>query len=253
MKILAIGDIVGHTGLKKFEKEYKKLKDEIDLCIVNAENAADGFGLQEQQYMSLVKAGVDVITMGDHTWGKKDIFKFIDNDNIIRAANLPNQLPGKGYTIIKKNGKKICVISLIGRTFISVLSNSPFECIDKILKDVNADIYIIDFHAEATAEKIAMSKYLDGRVTILYGTHTHVQTADETISEKGTAYITDLGMTGPKDSVIGMDIETSLKRFVTSIPERYKLAEGDTKLNGCIFEISDDNCRPISIKRLIIE
>ncbi len=253
MKILAIGDIVGHTGLKKFENEFNKLKNEIDFCIVNAENAADGFGLLEQQYNSLINAGVDVITMGDHTWGKKDIFKFINNNNIIRAANLSNQVPGKGYTVIEKNGKKICVISLIGRTFMSVLSNNPFECIDNVLNKVKADIYIVDFHAEATAEKIAMSRYIDGRVTILYGTHTHVQTADETISEKGTAYITDLGMTGPKNSVIGMDIETSFKRFVTSIPERYKLAEGDAKMNGCIFEINDENCRPINVKRIIIE
>ena len=253
MKILTIGDIIGDVGIKKFQSEFKKMKDEIDFCIVNAENSADGFGLMLQQYNSLINSGVDVITMGDHTWGKKDIFKYIDNDNIIRAANLPKNVPGKGYTVIEKKGKKICVISLLGRTYMSVLSNSPFECIDDILNQVKADIYIIDFHAEATAEKVAMGRYIDGRATILYGTHTHVQTADETILENGLGYITDIGMTGPKNSVIGMDVGVSLKRFLTSLPEKYKLAEGEAKLNGCLFEINDDNCRVISIKRVSID
>lgn len=135
----------------------------------------------------------------------------------------------------------------------NVLSDNPFECMDKLLSEVQADYYIVDFHAEATAEKIAMSKYLDGRVSIIYGTHTHVQTADEQILEKGTGYITDLGMTGPKNSVIGMDVEASLKRFTMSIPERYKLAEGEAKLNGCIFEIDDNSKRVISIERIIVE
>ena len=147
MKILTIGDIIGDVGIKKFQNEFKKMKDEIDFCIVNAENSADGFGLMLQQYNSLINSGVDVITMGDHTWGKKDIFKYIDNDNIIRAANLPKNVPGKGYTVIEKKGKKICVISLLGRTYMSVLSNSPFECIDDILNQVKADIYISNrFH-----------------------------------------------------------------------------------------------------------
>ena len=178
MKILAIGDIIGQVGIKKFLNEYSKLKEKIDFCIVNAENAADGFGLLESQYKMLSEAGVDVITMGDHTWGKKDIFKYVENSNIIRPANLPKQNPGKGYVVIEKNGKRICAINIIGRTFMNVLSDNPFECMDKLLSEVQADYYIVDFHAEATAEKIAMSKYLDGRVSIIYGTHTHVQTAD---------------------------------------------------------------------------
>ena len=252
MKILAVGDIVGDIGIKKFQSEFNKIKGEIDFCIVNAENSADGFGLLEKQYNSLISSGVDVITMGDHTWGKKDIFSFINNNNIIRAANLSNKAPGKGYTIIEKNSKKICVISLLGRTFINVLSDNPFEAVDKILNEVVADIFIVDFHAEATAEKVAMSRFLDGRVTILYGTHTHVQTADEVILENGTAYITDLGMTGPKESVIGMDIQVSLKRFITSLPERYKLAQGETKMNACIFEIDEITNLPQKITRINI-
>ena len=252
MKILAVGDIVGDIGIKKFQSEFNKIKEEIDFCIVNAENSADGFGLLEKQYNSLISSGVDVITMGDHTWGKKDIFSFINNNNIIRAANLSNKAPGKGYTIIEKNNKKICVISLLGRTFINVLSDNPFEAIEKILNEVVADIFIVDFHAEATAEKVAMSRFLDGRVTILYGTHTHVQTSDEVILENGTAYITDIGMTGPKESVIGMDIQVSLKRFITSLPERYKLAQGETKMNACIFEIDDITNLPQKIIRINI-
>ena len=253
MKILTIGDIIGDVGIKKFQSEFKKMKDEIDFCIVNAENSADGFGLMLQEYNSLINSGLDVITMFNNICRKKDIFKYIDNDNIIRAANLPKNVPGKGYTVIEKKGKKICVISLLGRTYMSVLSNSPFECIDDILNQVKADIYIIDFHAEATAEKVAMGRYIDGRATILYGTHTHVQTADETILENGLGYITDIGMTGPKNSVIGMDVGVSLKRFLTSLPEKYKLAEGEAKLNGCLFEINHDNCRVISIKRVSID
>lgn len=252
MKILAVGDIVGDIGIKKFQSEFNKIKEEIDFCIVNAENSADGFGLLEKQYNSLISSGVDVITMGDHTWGKKDIFSFINNNNIIRAANLSNKAPGKGYTIIEKNNKKICVISLLGRTFINVLSDNPFEAIEKILNEVVADIFIVDFHAEATAEKVAMSRFLDGRVTILYGTHTHVQTSDEVILENGTAYITDIGMTGPKESVIGMDIQVSLKRFITSLPERYKLAQGEAKMNACIFEIDDITNLPQKIIRINI-
>ena len=135
----------------------------------------------------------------------------------------------------------------------NVLSDNPFECMDKLLSEVQADYYIVDFHAEATAEKFAKSKYLDGRVSIIYRTHTHVQSADEQSLEKGTGYITDLGMTGPKNSVIGMDVEASLKRFTMSIPERYKLAEGEAKLNGCSFEIDDNSKRVISIERIIVE
>lgn len=250
MKILTVGDIVGDNGIKKFQSEFKNIKDEIDFCIVNAENSADGFGIFEHQYKLLTSLGVDVITMGDHTWGKKDIFKIIDNNNIIRPANLPKSVPGKGYTVINKLGKKICVISLLGRTFLNVLSDNPFEIIDNILNKVSADIYIVDFHAEATAEKIAMGRYIDGRVNIVFGTHTHVQTSDETILDKGTAYITDIGMTGPKNSVIGMDIDVSFKRFTSSLPERYKTAEGECKMNACLFEINDETNKVVKITRI---
>ena len=177
---------------------------------------------------------------------------FIDNPKIIRPANYSKGVPGKGYNIFNCNNKKIAVINLIGRTDMNILSENPFTVVEQIVNKIknDVDIIIVDFHAEATAEKIAMKHFLDGRVNIIYGTHTHVQTADEEITEDGTAYITDLGMTGPKNSVIGMDVKASIKRFVTSLPERYKLAEGNAILNGCIFDINDENCKTVNIKRI---
>ena len=249
MKILAIGDVVGKSGIEKLKSSLPNLIHErqIDFVIVNGENAADGMGLTQKMYNEIINANVDIITMGNHTWGKKEIFDFIDSEHIIRPANYSSNNPGKGYRIFKKNGKKIAIINLIGRASMSVLSDNPFlkakDIISKI-KD-NVDIIIVDFHAEATAEKIALGYFLDGDVSIIYGTHTHVQTADETILEKGTAYITDIGMTGPKKSVIGMDVDVSIKRFVTSLPEKYRVAEGEGKLNSCLFEI-DDNTNKVS-------
>ncbi len=255
MNILAIGDLVGDAGLKKLGQEIKKIKEEneIDFTIVNGENVADGMGIIKKQFDEIINIGTDVVTMGNHTWGKKDIFTFIDDPKIIRPANYPSGVCGKGYNIYTCKDKKIAVINLIGRTDMNVLTENPFQTAKKILKSVKekgADIIIVDFHAEATAEKIAMSYHLDGEATIVYGTHTHVQTADEKITEKGTGYITDIGMTGPKESVIGMNIEASLKRFVTTLPEKYRVATGETMLNGCVFQIDDTTNKVTSIKRI---
>ena len=252
MKFLAIGDLVGENGLAKLEGVLPRIQEEnnIDFTILNGENAAGGVGMTTKIYDKLCKLNIQVITMGNHTWGKKDIFTFIDNDNIIRPANYSDGLPGKGYRIFEKYNKTIAVINLIGRTDMGVLSNNPFQCIDKLLEEIKADIIIVDFHAEATAEKIAMGYYLDGRVNTLFGTHTHVQTADEKILEKGTAFITDIGMTGPIKSVIGMDIDASLKRFITSLPEKYKLADGKCSFNGIVFEVDDETNKTKSIRRI---
>ncbi len=256
MKILAVGDLVGTAGLKKFEKEYKEIKEKenIDFCIVNAENVAEGMGITEKAFQTLLKMKVDCITMGNHTWGKKDIFNFIDNPKLIRPANYSKNNPGKGYQIFHCKDKRIAVINLIGRVTMNVLSENPFTVAEDIIEKIknNVDIIIIDFHAEATAEKIALAYFLDGKVTAVFGTHTHVQTADEKILKNGTGYITDIGMTGPKDSVIGMNKEASIKRFLTSLPERYKIADGEAFLNGCIFEINDEKCRVTDIKRINI-
>ncbi len=254
MKVLAIGDLVGEGSVVKLRKELENIQiaEEIDFTVVNGENSAQGMGMTTKIFNDLCKMKVDVITMGNHTWGKKDIFSFIDSPRIIRPANYSKGIPGKGYTIIEKEGKKIAVINLIGRTDMGVLSDNPFTCIDDILKNIHADFIIVDFHAEATAEKLAMSYYLDGRVNVLFGTHTHVQTADEQVLPKGTGYITDIGMTGPINSVIGMDVEASLKRFVTSLPEKYRLAEGEQMLNGAVFEIDDITKRTKRVYRISV-
>ena len=254
MKVLAVGDLVGENGLQKLKKELPLIQEaeHIDFTIVNAENVGGGMGITKSNYQQLCELDIDVITMGNHTWGKMDVFKFINEKNIIRPANYSKGVPGHGYTIVEKNNKKVAVVNLIGRTDMGVLSDNPFTCMDNIIKRIenDVDMILLDFHAEATAEKIAMSYYLDGKISAMFGTHTHVQTADERIMEKGTGYITDLGMTGPKESIIGMDISASLKRFVTSLPERYKLAQGDCKLNGAIFEIDDESCRTKKVYRI---
>lgn len=252
MKFLAVGDLVGEGGLKKLKKELVNIQEaeKIDFTIVNAENVAAGMGITTKIYNELCNMNIDVLTMGNHTWAKKDIFSFIDNENIVRPANLSKGVPGKGYTVIEKNGKKVCIINAIGRTDMGILSDNPFTCMDNIIKNIKADIYVLDFHAEASAEKIAMGYYLDGKVSAVFGTHTHVQTADETILENGTGYITDVGMTGPIHSVIGMNKEASLKRFVTSLPERYRLAEGECKLNGIVFDVDDETGRTKKIYRI---
>lgn len=254
MKILAVGDLIGSAGIKKLKSELPKIreKEKIDFVIVNGENSAEGMGITERNFKDILDEKVDVITMGNHTWGKKDIFKFIDHPKLIRPANYPKGVVGKGYNIYSCKDKKIAVINLIGRVDINILSENPFiiakDLVTKLEKQV--DVIIIDFHAEATAEKIALGYFLDGKVTAIYGTHTHVQTADDTILEKGTGYITDIGMTGPKKSVIGMDVAASIKRFETTLPERYRIATGECIFNGVIFDIDDNTNQVREIKRV---
>ena len=254
MKILAVGDLVGSNAIKELKNVLPKIKQQynIDFTIVNAENVAEGMGITEKNFNDILEQKVDAITMGNHTWGKKDIFKFINHPKLIRPANYPNGVLGKGYGIYECNGKKIAIINLLGRVDVNVLSENPFIVVKKILDSIQgkADIIIVDFHAEATAEKIAMGYFLDGKVTALFGTHTHVQTADEKILDKGTAYITDIGMTGPKKSVIGMNIEASIKRFETTLPEKYKVADGDCMLNAVIFDIDENTNKAREIIRI---
>lgn len=254
MKILAVGDIVGENGLEKLKRELPALKkkEAIDFVVVNGENVAGGMGITEKHYQQILEAGADVVTLGNHTWAKKDVFRFIDEEQILRPANYPKGVVGKGFHIYQCKNKKIAVMSLLGRTNMGVLCENPFLEADNILQQVKGkvDYIVVDFHAEATAEKIAMKNYLDGRVTVLFGTHTHVQTGDEEISAKGMGYITDLGMTGPIYSVIGMNTQASLKRFTTTLPEKYRLAEGDCKLNGCLFSIHDENGRTEKVQRI---
>ena len=256
MKILAVGDIVGESGVKKLKEELPRIKKEenIDFVITNGENSAGGMGINERNFNDILEAGTNVVTMGNHTWAKKDIFKFIDHPQILRPANYPKGVVGKGLGIYECKNKKIAVMNFMGRVDINILTENPFLLAKDMVNDLQGkvDIRVIDFHAEATAEKIAMARYLDGKITCIFGTHTHVQTADEQILPEGTAYITDIGMTGPKDSVIGMNAEASIKRFETTLPEKYKLAEGECILNAVIFEINDNNNKVTNVKRIYI-
>ena len=255
MNILILGDIIGEISVKRVKEILPNVikENSIDFVIVNGENSAGGMGITTKIYKDLVSAGVDVITMGNHTWGKKDIFNIIDNKNLLRPANYPKGVGGNGYGIYNCLNKKIAVINLIGRASMNVLSENPFLVADEIVNKIKdkADAIIVDFHAEATAEKIAMGYYLDGKVTCVFGTHTHVATADETVLEKGTAYITDIGMTGPKKSVIGMDVGASVKRFVTTLPERYKVSDDKEIIcNGCILKLNSESCRVEKFSRI---
>lgn len=254
MNILAVGDIVGQVGVKELQKRLQKIKEKynIDFCIVNGENAADGMGLTEKLYQDILRAGADCITMGNHTWGKKEIFKFIDDKEILRPINYPKGVCGKGIEVYTCKNKKIAVINAMGRAEINILTENPFLEVEKAINMVKNDVDIIalDFHAEATAEKKAMGYFLDGRITFMFGTHTHIQTADNQILENGTGYITDIGMTGPKNSVIGMDPKAALKRFLTALPEKYKIAEGEAIFNACVFEIDNSNNKVKNIIRI---
>ena len=257
MNILIIGDIVGNSSVNRVKNILPNVIKEknIDFVIANAENSADGMGITSKIFKDLVSAGINVITMGNHTWGKKDIFNIVDNNNLLRPANYSENVPGNGYGIFDCNNKKIAVVSLIGRASMNVLSDNPFVVAEKIVNKIRDEVnaIIIDFHAEATAEKIAMGYFLDGKVTCIFGTHTHVATADEIILENGTAYITDIGMTGPKKSVIGMEIDASIKRFVTTLPEKYKVSDDKEIIcNCCILQLNDETCRAERISRIIL-
>lgn len=244
MNILAVGDIVGNIGVNKLKKELPNIKKEynIDFVIVNGENSAEGMGITEKNFNDIINSGADCVTMGNHTWGKKEIFKFIDDPRIIRPINYPKSVCGKGYCIYKIGDAKIAVINAMGRAEINVQTENPFLAVKEVIDKIKSKTQMIflDFHAEATAEKKAMGYFLDGKVTAVFGTHTHVQTADEQILEKGTGYITDIGMTGPKNSVIGMETEIALKRFLTALPEKYRIATGESILNACIFKVNED-------------
>lgn len=253
MRFLIIGDIVGRPGrnILKDELEHVIENNKIDFIIANAENASGGKGLTYKNFKELLSYGIDVITMGNHVWDKKEILQYINEENrIIRPSNYPSPCPGKGYTIIKKENVNIGIMNLSGRVFLPTL-DSPFEVFKhdyKYLKE-NADIILLDFHAEATAEKIAMGWFADGKISLVYGTHTHVQTADEKIYPRGTGYITDIGMTGPYDSVLGVDKDVILEKFLTQRPVRHEIAKGPVQINGLIVDINKENGKCTHLER----
>lgn len=255
MKILFIGDIVGSPGREAIKKSIGPLKQEleIDFVIANAENASGGSGITSKVADELFSYGVDVLTSGDHIWKKTEIFELINREErILRPLNFPSGAPGRGAAVFKaKNGLKVGVINVNGRVFMEALE-CPFKTTlaasEELAKETK--IIIVDIHAEATSEKVALGWYLDGKVSAVLGTHTHIQTADEKILPKGTAYLTDAGMTGPYDSVIGRRVEDVLTRFLSSIPVRFEVAQENIQLHGALVEIDEKSGKAISILRV---
>lgn len=255
MKILFIGDIVGSPGREAIKKLVPQLRQElqIDFVIANAENASGGSGITAKVADELLGSGVDVLTSGDHIWKKPEIFELINREKrILRPLNFPSGAPGSGAMVfIAKNGLKVGVINVNGRVFMEALE-CPFKNSLKAAEELAKEtkIIIVDIHAEATSEKVALGWYLDGKVSAILGTHTHIQTADEKILPKGTAYLTDAGMTGPYDSVIGRRVEDVLTRFLSSIPVKFQVAEENIQLHGVLVEIDEKTGKAISILRI---
>ncbi|NQT22003.1 MAG: TIGR00282 family metallophosphoesterase [Candidatus Omnitrophica bacterium] len=255
MKILLVGDIVGRPGREAVKKLLPGLvkKKNIEFVVANGENAAGGSGMTPAISEELLSYGIDVLTSGDHIWKKKEIMDYIATSrNLLRPLNYPKEAPGWGSTVVKsKNNFTIAVVNLAGRVFMSPLE-CPFRTVAEEVKKLKerTSIIVVDFHAEATSEKIALGWHLDGKVSALIGTHTHVQTADEKILPEGTAYITDAGMTGPFDGVIGRKKEQILTRFITEIPIRFEMAEGDIRLNGVIVDVDEKTGKALAIERV---
>ena len=253
LKVLHVGDIVGSPGRLAFARVVHRLKaeHEIDVVIANGENAAAGRGITPALAEELFSAGAQVITLGDHAWDQKEIIPFIDRETrLIRPANFAPGCPGKGLAVIETPKGRIAVLDLIGRVFMPP-ADCPFRTADELLKQVPAGVPVFaEIHAEATSEKIAIGRYLEGRVASVVGTHTHVQTSDEAILLKATAYLTDLGMTGPKDSVLGRDYPSVLKKFLTGLPTKFEVAEKDVMLEGALIHVDPKTCRATKIKRI---
>lgn len=258
MKVLFVGDVVGSIGRKMLEESLPLLKKKYrpQVTIVNGENAAGGRGITEKIYKEFLQQGVDLVTMGNHTWDNRDIFNFIDNENVkmIRPLNFPAGTPGQGVKIIQVNQAKLAVVNVQGRVFLNALDD-PFRKMDEVIEQVQSitPCIFVDFHAEATSEKQAMGWYLDGRVSAVVGTHTHIQTNDSRILPAGTAYQTDVGMTGAYDSILGVERDIILQKFLTQLPVRHEIPEEGRKiLSGCFVEINDTTGRAVRIEPILI-
>lgn len=254
MNIFLIGDIVGRAGRRAVRKFLNNIVEEyeVDLIIANGENAAGGFGITEKVANELFDYGIDILTMGNHTWNNKDIFNFIDEEKrLIRPLNYMPGVPGRGWTITEKKGYKIAVVNLIGQIYMQE-ANSPVMIFDHYFSKIKetVDFIIIDFHAEATGEKLAFANYVDGNAAIVAGTHTHVQTADEKILDNGTGYITDLGLTGAVDSILGMKKKAVVKKLITQMPERFSVGTGQCQIEGAIFDIDEETKKSIKVNRI---
>jgi metallophosphoesterase (TIGR00282 family) len=254
LTVICVGDVFGEPGRRAVQMLLPKLKKqhEADLAVVNVENSASGFGVTPLIARSFLEQGVDVMTSGNHIWDKKEIIEYIGKENLLlRPANYPPGTPGAGSIVVKAGPHKVAVLNLMGRVFLPQL-DCPFRKADEELERLRAEtpIIVVDMHAEATSESQAMGWHLDGRVSVVVGTHRHVQTADERLLPKGTAYITDLGLTGPTDSVIGVEPELALARFLSGMPNRFEPAKGPAMLQGVVIRIDPETGRGLSIERL---
>jgi metallophosphoesterase (TIGR00282 family) len=255
VKLLFVGDIVGSPGRHAVESLLPGLREryEPDFVVVNGENSAGGLGITSKIALALYRAGVDAITLGNHTYRHPEVYDFLDRDErIVRPANYPKGNPGRGHMVIEKDGMRLAVVNMSGTVFLDA-ARSPFAEVDAVLAELRGSVehVLVDFHAEATSEKVAMGWYLDGRVTACVGTHTHVPTADARVLPGGTAYITDVGMTGPRGGVIGVKKEQAIRRFVTMMPVKFETATDDPWLNGVVIE-ADDSGRATSIEQILL-
>ena len=255
MKILAVGDVVGGRAVEYLENNLWKVREEnkIDFTVVNGENASEIHGIGTADAKALISSGADLITLGNHTYGRRDICEFLsESESIIRPANYPPMAPGGGYTLLNINGWRILGINILGTALMESLA-CPFTTVDRILERENGnyDFAVMDIHAEATSEKIALARYFDGRIAVIFGTHTHVQTADEQILPNGSGYITDLGMTGPDNGVIGTEADAVIEKFRTKMPVRFKAADGKIKACGAIFDLDTDTKKVRSVTRIV--
>lgn len=257
MKVIVIGDVVGKPGRKILTEKLKALKEqhEAEFVVANAENAAEGAGVVPKVGDEIINAGVDVMTSGNHIFDKKEVIQYIENEpRLLRPANYAPDAPGRGLWLGSSvSGTQVAVINIQGRVFMPP-TECPFRTADRLLAEIGnrAKVIIVDHHAEATSEKLAMGRYLDGRVSVVVGTHTHVQTADEQVLSGGTAYITDLGMTGPYDSIIGVESQLVVTRFLRGLPIRYQTATENPQLHGVVVEIDERTGKAIGIQRLQI-
>ena len=252
LKVLAVGDVVGGPGMEQIRRRLRQLKKKTgaDFVVVNGENAAV-VGITPDQAEDILDAGADVITMGNHTWAKREIVNYMDDcHQILRPANYAPQVPGQGWRVFETRAGDVAVIDLIGRCNMDYGPDNPFLQVEKILRQITAKIILVELHAEATSEKLAMGYMLDGRVSAVWGTHTHVPTADAQVLPKGTGYVTDLGMTGPKHSVLGIRPELSIAKFRGDLTERYRWAEGPTKLEAVLFTIDSTTGKCLRAERV---
>ena len=255
LRVLAVGDVVGEGGQDILSRRLPGLREELDVhfTVVNGENAS-GVGITPAQARGILAAGADVITLGNHTWNRIQIGAYLDKEaRILRPANSAGRVPGRGMGVYQCRGLRLGVLNLMGRVDLNSNLDSPFKAANYFVNRGGFDLLLVDFHAEATSEKGAMGWHLDGRAAAVWGTHTHVPTADCRVLPKGTGFVTDLGMTGPADSVLGIKVENSLNLFLGGLPRRYEEAEGRCKLNACLFTIDTDQKTCVSVRRADLE